>query len=263
LDSKGDKIRDMTYGLLPFSILLAVVAGLIVAEPDLGTAILVMATAGAMFFFAGAEMSQIMLALAVGTPVVGFLITQNERWMERMQGFVNPSANAGGGVTHVRGIMNALKAGGITGRGLGEGSQKLLQPYVHHTDTIFSVVGEELGLMGCVLLIGLFVFVAYRGLAVSFRAKDRFGTLLAVGVTGSIAFQAVVHIAGNSGALPFTGIPLPFVSYGGSSLVMCLAGVGVMLSISRTAKRRKHSARAAFGFGRGDRRPRLSHTRRR
>ena len=263
LDSKGDKIREVTYGLLPFSVLLAVVAGLIVAEPDLGTAILVMMTAGAMFFFAGAEVTQILTAMALGLPLVGYLVVRNERWVERVLVFLDPTRDPQGAGFHTRGILDALKAGGLTGRGLGEGAQKLLMPYVHHTDTIFSVVGEVLGLIGCVLLIGLFMFVAYRGLVVSFRAQDRFGTLLAVGVTGWIAFQAVVHIAGNSGAMPFTGITLPFVSYGGSSLVTTLAGVGVLLSISRSEKRGKPKGGATFAFRRRDRRPRLSRTSRR
>ena len=263
LDSKGDKIRDMTYGLLPFSVLLGLVAGLIVMEPDVGTGILVMVTAVAMFFFAGADVSQILLALAVGIAVVGFLITRHGYLGERIEVFINPDSAPQGAGYHVRGILDALRAGGLTGRGLGAGIQKLAPPYVHHTDTIFSVIAEELGLMGCLLVLGLFLFVAYRGLVASFRARDRFGTLLAIGVTSWIVFQAVVHIAGNAGALPFTGITLPFVSYGGSSLVTSLAGVGVLLSISRSADKWKVGASAAFAFGGRDRRPHLPRTRRR
>jgi cell division protein FtsW len=263
LDSKGDRIKDMTLGLLPFSILLGLVAGLVVMQRDLGTAILIMVTAVTMFFFAGADVMQIVMALVVGVPVVGFLITRHEYLQKRILVFLNPESDPLDASFHIRSIFSALRAGGIKGRGLGAGTQKLLKPYVHHTDTIFSVIGEELGLIGCLLIMGLFLYVAYRGMTVSFRASDRFGTLLATGVTSWIVFQAMVHIAGNTGALPFTGITLPFVSYGGSSLVMSLAGVGVLLNISRAVKRRRLRTSAAFALGWGDRRPRLSRTRRR
>ena len=263
LASKGDKIRDVTYGLIPFAILLGFVTGLILLQPDLGTAILIVATAVAMFFIAGAEISQLFIGLIAGGAALYAVIVNSGYAHKRIEIFFNLGSDPEGAGYQIMGVLSALRAGGIAGRGLGSGTQKLIPPFVYHTDTIFSVIGEELGLLGCLIIIGLFLFIAYRGLIISFRAPDAFGTLLAFGVTCWFVFQAMVHIAVNSATLPFTGITLPFVSYGGSSLTMCLSGVGMLLSISRVGRRREPRTSAAFAFGRRDRRPRLSRTRRR
>jgi len=263
LASKGDKIRDVTYGLIPFAVLLGVVTGLILLQPDLGTALLIVATAVAMFFISGAEISQLLIGLFAGVPALYLVIINSEVARERIKIFFNLSSDLEEAGFQIKGILSALRAGGIAGRGLGAGTQKLYPPFVYHTDTILSVIGEELGLLGCLVIVGLFLFIAYRGLSISFHAPDTFGTLLAFGVTCWIVFQAMIHIGGNTAALPFTGITLPFVSYGGSSLTMCLAGVGVLLSISRVGVERKLRTSAAFAFGRRNRRPRLSGTRRR
>jgi len=263
LASKGDKIRDVTYGLIPFSILLGAVTALIVLQPDLGTAILVVATAGAMFFIAGAEVSQLIIALLAGGPTLYAVIINSGYAQDRIWVFLNPGSDPYGAGYQIQGILSALSAGGITGCGLGAGTQKLVPPYVYHTDAILSVVGEELGLVGCLIIISLFLFIAYRGLVITLRAPDTFGMLLGFGVTCWVVFQAVIHIAVNTATLPFTGITLPFMSFGGSSLTMCLSGIGVLLSISRVGRERKLRTSAAFAFGRRDRRPRLSRTRRR
>jgi cell division protein FtsW len=263
LASKGDKIRDVTYGLIPFAVLLGVVAGLILWQPDLGTAMLIVAAAVSMFFISGAEISQLLIGLLAGAPALYLVIINSEVARARIAIFINPGSEPENGGFQIRGILSALRAGGLTGRGLGAGLQKLYPPFVYHTDTILSVIGEELGLLGCLVVIGLFLFIAYRGLVISFRAPDAFGTLLAFGVTCWIVFQAMIHVGGNTAALPFTGITLPFVSYGGSSLTMCLGGAGVLLSISRVGVERKLTTRAAFAFGGRNRRPRLSGTRRR
>ncbi len=262
LASKGDKIRDVTYGLVPFAVLLGVVTGLILLQPDLGTAILIVATAVAMFFIAGAEVSQLFIGLLAGGPAFYVVIVDSGYAYNRIGSFFNLGSDPQGMDYQVMGVLSALRAGGIVGRGLGSGTQKLLPPYVYHTDTIFSVVGEELGLLGCLVVIGLFLFIAYRGLVISFRAPDTFGTLLAFGVTSWIVFQAMIHVAVNTGTLPFTGITLPFVSYGGSSLTMCLGAVGVLLSISREGRERELRTSAAFALRRRDGRPRLSRSRR-
>jgi cell division protein FtsW len=125
------------------------------------------------------------------------------------------------------------------------------------------VIGEELGLVGCLIVIGLFLFIAYRGLRAAFRAQDTFGTLLALGVTCWFAYQAIVHVAVNTATLPFTGLTLPFVSYGGSSLVSCMAGMGLLLNVSRSGAERKFRSSATFAFGWRDGRPRLSSARHR
>ncbi|UCC75685.1 MAG: cell division protein FtsW [Anaerolineales bacterium] len=263
LASKGDKIRDVTYGLIPFAVLLGIVAGLILLEPDIGTAILIMATAVAMFFISGAEISQLFVGLMAGAPALYLMIVNSGVAMERLTSFFNLGKDTAGMDYHVVSLLSALRAGGLTGRGLGAGQQKLFPPYVYHTDTILSVIGEELGLIGCLAVVGLFLFIAYRGLAISFRAPDTFGSLLAFGITCWIAFQAMIHVGGNTATIPFTGLTLPFVSYGGSSLTMCLAGVGVLVSISRLGRERTLRTSATLAFGGRNRRPRLSGSRRR
>jgi cell division protein FtsW len=262
LASKGEKIRDVTYGLIPFGILLGFVTGLILLQPDLGTALLIVATAVAMFFISGAEPVQLVIGFVVAAPTLYAVIIRSEHAMERLTVFLRPYTDPQGAGYQVRGMLSGLLAGGLTGRGLGAGTQKLIPPYLYHTDTILSVIGEELGLLGCLVVIGLFVFLAYRGLLISFRGPDTFATLLALGISCWILFQAIIHIGGNTANLPFTGITLPFVSYGGSSLTMCLAGVGVLLSISREAVERKLTPSASFAFGRRHGRPRLSGARR-
>ncbi len=263
LASKGDKIRDVTYGLIPFAVLLGIVAGLILLEPDIGTAMLIMATAVAMFFISGAEVSQLLVGLMAGAPALYLVLVNSGVAMARLTSYLNLGKDTDGVDYHVVSLLSALRAGGLTGRGLGAGQQKLFPPYVYHTDTILSVIGEELGLIGCLVVVGLFLFIAYRGLAISFRAPDTFGSLLAFGITCWIAFQAMIHVGGNTATIPFTGLTLPFVSYGGSSLTMCLAGVGVLVSISRLGRERTLRTSATFAFGGRNRRPRLSGSRRR
>lgn len=260
LASKGTKIRDVTYGLIPFSVLLGIVTGLIMMQPDRGTALLIAGVAVLMFFISGAEISQLLSGILIGGVTLLVTLIRSDYALARLLQFFNPGSDPTGAGFQLQGVQAAIHAGGITGRGLGAGLQKYIPPYVYHTDTILSVIGEEFGLLGCVALIGLFVFIAYRGLMISLRAPDAFGTLLAFGLTCWVVLQAFVHIGGNTAALPFTGITLPFVSYGGSSLTMSLGGMGVLLSISRVALERKEPV-AAFAFGWRNRRPRLSDTR--
>lgn len=261
LASKGERIRDVTYGLVPFAVLLGIVTGLIVLEPDLGTAVLVVATAVAMFFIAGAEISQLFIGGLAGGAALYVIILKLGYANERLQNFFHQNTDPQVGNYHVQSILNALRAGGLLGRGLGNGVLKFTLP-LPHTDSIFPVIGEELGLLGCVAVVGLFIFLAYRGMSISYHAPDPFSSLLAFGVTCWLAFQALVHVAGSTALIPYTGITLPFISYGGSSLTMCLAAVGILLAVSRMRVERKLGTSKAFTIGRRDRRPRLSRARR-
>ena len=261
LASKGEKVRDVTYGLIPFAVLLGIVTGLILLQPDRGTALLIVAIATCMFFVSGAELSQLLVSLVIGGAALALVLVRSDYALQRLLIWFRPDSDPQGAIFQIRGMFSALSAGGLTGRGLGASIQKFIPPFVYHTDTILSVIGEELGLLGCLAVLGLFLLIAYRGLLIAFYAPDGFSQLLAFGITVWITVQATVHIGGNTGALPFTGITLPFVSYGGSSLTMCLAGMGVLLGISRMTVERKVPS-AAFAFGRWNRRPRLSRTRR-
>ncbi|MGC8786703.1 MAG: FtsW/RodA/SpoVE family cell cycle protein [Anaerolineae bacterium] len=262
LASKGDKIRDVTYGLIPFAVLLGIVTGLILRQSDLGAAVLLVATAMAMFFIAGAEPIQLLISLVVGGAALALIIKNSDYALERILTFLNPNADPNGASYQILRSLSTLRSGGIAGRGLGSGMEKYGLP-LPHTDTIFSVIGEELGLLGCLIVVGLFLFIAYRGLVISFRAPDTFSTLLAFGITCWIIFQATIHVGGNTNTLPFTGITLPFMSYGGSSLTMSLSGVGILLSISRVGVERERRTSAVFAFGRRNRRARISRPSRR
>jgi cell division protein FtsW len=265
LSSKGERLRVVTYGLIPFAILIGVVAGLIVLQPNFSTAILIVITAMAMFFIAGADVLQLVIGLIFGGVAFGFLISRSEHAVERLKEFI-VSLLSGGSVLdyHVQQNLAALGAGRIFGVGLGNGDYKLgiLLPSAHN-DSIFAVLGEELGLVGCLLVVGLFVALAYRGFQIALDAPDDFGTVLAAGLTCWLIFQALINVAVTTNIMPFTGIPLPFISYGGSSLAVSLTGVGLLLSISRASGEEESEEIAHFDIGRRNGRPRISHPRRR
>ena len=234
LSSKQSKIRSLTYGLLPFALLVGIIAGLIVLEPDLSTAALICVTAAILFFLAGADGIQIGIT-ALGFVGVGFLaITQFDYARTRVQSFLDLlrdpiQAHA----AHAQAVIIAFLNGGLGGVGLGQSYQKFFNLSTPHTDAIFAVIGEELGLLGCALVIALYVVLLVRGFRIARNAPDLFGALLAAGVTISIVLEALFNIAVMASAVPFVGVPLPFISFGGSSLVAAMASVGLLLSVSR------------------------------
>jgi cell division protein FtsW len=233
LSSKGARIRQVTYGLIPFAILLGFVTGLIVLQPDFSTAVLIAITAVAMFFIAGGDLWQMIASGILGGATFAVLITRSEYRLARITSFLNPMGDQLGSNYQVRQILIALGSGGITGLGLGASRQKFGYIPASHTDGIFAILGEELGLIGCLVVIALFALLAYRGFRVAIAAPDAFGTVLAAGVTCSLIFQALINIAVVTATAPFTGIPLPFISFGGSSLVISMTGVGLLLAVSR------------------------------
>ncbi len=250
LSSKGERIRQVTYGLIPFAILIGLVTGLIMFQPDLSTAALIALTGGAMFFIAGADLLQLLISLVFGGATFVFLISQMPHSATRVAVFLNPDSDPNGIAYHIRQTLIALGCGGWTGVGLGAGRQKFGYMPAAHTDAIFAVLGEELGLIGCLFVIGLFVALAYRGFKIALEAPDAFGTVLASGLTCSLIIQALVNIAVVTATLPYAGVPLPFISYGGSSLVVALSSVGLLLSISRKRiTTRRMSARARNSVG--------------
>jgi len=262
LSSKGEKIRMVTYGLIPFAILIGVVAGLVVMQPDFGTATIIVITAVAMFFIAGADILQLIIGLIFGGATFALLILRSGHALQRIKDYLSALRGAQVGY-HVQQNLIALLTGRIFGVGLGNGAHKLGTLPLAHSDSIFAVLGEELGLIGCLLLVGLFAALAYRGFKIALEAPDDFGTVLAAGLTCWLIFQALVNIAVTINVMPFTGLPLPFISYGGSSLVVSMAGVGLLLNISKGTLEERSEESARYDFGRRDGRPRLSHPRRR
>lgn len=233
LASKGDQVRDVTYGLLPFAVLIGIVTGLIVMQPDMGTAALIALTALAMFFFAGADVFQLAVGGTVASLTFYVLINRLPYARRRLEEYLSIWRTPSRVGHHVRQSLIALGSGGIFGVGLGQGTQKLGYLPASHTDSIFAVWGEETGLIGCLLVIGLFVLFAYRGFKIALEAQDAFAALLTCGVTCWLTFQALINLGVLTGLLPFTGLALPFISFGGSSMVTSLAAVGLLLSLSR------------------------------
>lgn len=262
LSSKGEKLRDVSYGLLPFGVLLGLVAGLIVMEPDLGAAMVIVAIAIAMFFLAGAEPKQVAISLLAGgiTAVLLFMTSGNAQ--QRVSDFMalirDPQQ---GGHPHVRLALQALSRGGLFGTGIPGGIYKELGGVpLPFSDSIFPILGEEMGLVGTWLVLALFGLLGYRGFRIARRAHNDYGMLLAAGVTCWFVFQAVINIAVNTALAPYTGLTLPFISHGGSSLVSCMAGVGLLLNVSRYATDEAPGGVAsdeAVAFGRGHRGTRL------
>jgi cell division protein FtsW len=228
-------IESVSSGLVPFILLVSLILLLILLQNDLGTSVIVALVALALFYSAGGRIAHILAVLAGGTLTYLVIILATGFRRARFDAFLNPlPPGCGGGASYqvCQGLIS-LGSGGLTGRGLGDSIQKagyLPNPF---TDGIFAVLGEELGLLGCATVLFLFVVIAYRGLQIARRAPDSFGSLLACGITCWIVVQAAVNIASVSDLVPFTGVPLPFVSFGGSSLIATLAAVGILLNISR------------------------------
>ncbi|MFQ5398133.1 MAG: FtsW/RodA/SpoVE family cell cycle protein [Anaerolineae bacterium] len=245
LSSKGDRIKDLTYGLFPFSVITGVVCALIAMEPDLSTAILIALISLTLFFIAGADWRQFVVAGLFGTAAFAVLINifphASQRLQEFWKGVMDPSL-AG---WQTQQSLVGLSRGGIFGVGLGESTQKFGPLPFAHNDAVFAILAEELGLFGSLLLIGMLAALVWRGFRTARLARDSYGAMLALGVTSWIAYQALINIAVIANVIPFTGIPLPFISYGGSSLFSTLLGVGVLLSVSRDASLKTRSQRPA------------------
>lgn len=238
LSSKKSKIRNIFYGLIPFTVLVSLIGGLIILEPDISTAALILVTLSMMFFLAGADLKQIAVVgvMFVVTGVVAityipYAQTRFQSWLALIQDPVNAPAS------HSQNVIIAFLNGGLTGMGLGGGYQKFYNLSVPHTDSIFAVVGEELGLVGAGAVVALFVAFMLRGFRIARNAPDSFGALLAAGVTVAIIIESLYNIAVMAAAVPFAGVPLPFISFGGSSLITVLAGCGLLLSVSRGTAR--------------------------
>ncbi len=221
---------------VPLAIYLPI-ALLIIREPDLGTALALGGTVFTMLFVAGVNLWQFFGIIALVLPAVGVAIIVAPYRLQRFLAFLHPTADPQGAGYHIIQSLYALGSGGLFGSGLGQGALKYFYLPEQHTDFIFAIVGEELGLIGAVAVLALFLVLTWRGLRVAMLAPDRFGALLAVGLTAMVAVQALMNIAVVTASMPITGIPLPFISYGGSSLVFALGAMGILLNISRQAVR--------------------------
>lgn len=233
LDRKGSKLQDFKKGLLPILAVVGIFLILIYAEPDLGTAVILGLVVLAMLFMGGVRLFHLLSLVLASIPLLYFAVFHVAYRRERILTFINPWADAQRIGYQIVQALLALGSGGFFGKGLGASRAKLFFLPEPYTDFIFSIIGEELGFLGASLIIFLFVIIAWRGLHIATRAPNQFGNLLAAGITFLITFQAVLNISIVTACLPTKGITLPFLSYGGSSLVFSLAGVGILLNISR------------------------------
>ncbi|HEU4935303.1 MAG TPA: putative lipid II flippase FtsW [Vicinamibacterales bacterium] len=235
LERRIDRIDEPVHALLPIGIVLAAIVGLILAEPDLGTSVSVVVIAAVMIFAAGINYRYVIGVCLAAIPALYFLLAFSDYRRRRVLAFLNPWADPLGDGFQMIQSMIAIATGGVTGRGLMGGVQKLFYLPEPHTDFIYSVIAEELGLIGASIVLTCFCVITWRGLRTALRAPDRFGSFLALGLTTMVAFQAFFNISVVLGMLPTKGIPLPFVSYGGSSLLINLLGMGILLNVSQHA----------------------------
>jgi cell division protein FtsW len=240
------RIRSLNGLALPMAAV-AVGAGLVLAEHDLGTAVVVTALAFLMWHFAGAKLRHLAVYAVVGLACVTVAIVAEPYRLARIKAWCDPGKTALTSGYQQHHSVIALGAGGVIGRGLGEGREKYSYLPAAETDCIFAVIGEEMGLLGTWVLLALFGLLLWRGLAASLRVADPFCALLGAGMTSLIALQVLINVAVVTGLMPAKGAPLPFVSYGGSSLVSAMTAVGVLLNVSRQPRRDLRPRGAAAG----------------
>jgi len=263
LSSKRTRVRSLLYGLLPFAVLVSIVGGLVMLQPDLSSAAMIFAVSGIMFFLAGGDLLQ--LGVAGGAAVgAGWVLAQRISYAQgRLTTFIDSLSDLTQAHYQVQQAVIAFLNGGWMGVGLGEGRQKFGFLPAPHTDSIFAVIGEELGIIGAGFVVLLYVALAVRGFQTSRRAPDTFGALLAAGVTVWIVSKALLNIAVMTALVPPTGAVLPFISFGGSSLVVLMAGAGLLLSVGRVRARQmkmpeRRNVIAPYDRGGRDGGPRVS-----
>jgi cell division protein FtsW len=233
MESRTKSMDDWRNTLLPAVIPTLIFLGLIVLQPDLGTAIACAAITGCMLFVAGLDLRYLGYAAVASLLPLYFLIFHVPYRRDRILAFLDPYSDPQGRGFHIIQSMIAVSTGGITGLGLMEGKQKLFYLPEPHTDFIFAVTAEELGLLGSLVVVLLFAIFLWRGIRTALRTEDMFGRFLAVGISSMVVVQAFINISVVLGLMPTKGIPLPFISYGGSSLFVTLACVGVLLNITK------------------------------
>ena len=233
LSRKQSEIKDFIYGFLPLVIILGLCIMLILAEPDLGTAVALGALIIIMAFIAGVDIKQLGMIIGPGIlAVIGLIVARPYRF-RRITAFFNPWNDPRGSGFQIIQSLIAIGSGGIFGVGLAHSKQKLFYLPEAHTDFIFSIIGEELGLIGTLSVVALFVIFIWLGFRTAYSARDLFGQFLAYGLVTMLALQVLINIGAVTGSIPTKGLPLPFISYGGTSLVYSMMSVGLLLNIAR------------------------------
>jgi cell division protein FtsW len=231
---KQDKLPSLSRGLLPFLLVWCLVEVLIFAEPSLSAGVITLLLAALVVFSAGARIGHFILLGVVGLPVLYYRVDAVAYRARRIVSFIDPTHDPAGTSYQINQAMIALGSGGPFGRGFGRGVQKFGFLPEPHNDFLLAMIGEEWGFLGVLLLVVLFGAFALIGYRIARQAPDRFGSLLAIGITNLIVVQALLHMAVNLALVPTTGVTLPFMSYGRSSLLVCLVGAGILLNIARS-----------------------------
>ncbi|UCD89994.1 MAG: putative lipid II flippase FtsW [Desulfobacterales bacterium] len=246
MSKKKDKLKDFYVGFLPHVLVFSIFATLIIVQPDFGSTVILGAITWIMLFVGGVRVTHLLLSLTVMIPIAYFFMVNAEYRMNRIMSFLNPwQYPAGEGYQIVHSLM-AFGSGGIWGTGIGKGYQKLFYLPEPHTDFIFSVIGEEFGLFGVLIILGLYVMIIWRGVIIAKNSRDSFGSLVAIGLTTAIGLQVCINMGVALGLLPTKGLTLPFLSYGGTSLLINMASIGILMNIGTAKKRVKtHKIKSA------------------
>lgn len=266
LYAKRERLNAITFGLIPLGLILGLIVGWIALQPDYSATLTILFLGGIMFFLAGGEKKQIFLLVVISL-VIGILVVNvTDTGRQRFQDYRSGWQDVGQSSYHVLRSMESFAKGGILGVGIGKADTKLTGLPFPSTDSIFAVVGEETGLIGAALLVGLFTILLWRGMAIAMSAPDEMGKVLAGGLTVWITFEAFLNMAVMVNLVPFAGNALPFMSAGGSNLVVSLTGMGILMNVSRQSAQKREEIWSKFGevvdLRRWDRRRGVSRPRR-
>ncbi|MDA0353121.1 MAG: putative lipid II flippase FtsW [Chloroflexi bacterium] len=235
LASRGDALKNFSLGVLPFVGMVGLVGALIMLEPDLGTTVMIAIITGTLFFIAGARLVHVIALAGSGIVMASLLIASGGYRMDRILSFTSAESDPTGVGFHTLQLLVAFGSGGVWGLGLGVSRQKFFYVPGSHTDGVLAIIGEEIGFVGVTVVLSLFLVLFWRAWLIMRRAPDTFGSLIAAGVLAWFAFQLLLNVGGVTRLIPLTGIPLPFLSAGGSSLLVSLLAIGLLLSVSRYA----------------------------
>lgn len=232
-----NKVRDFKWGIVPLVVFIALIAGLLLKQPDTKSVILMSISAFAMLFVSGVSWKHIFIMIAVALVGFSILVSTTPYLRDRVNTFLHPNHDPSGSSYQIQQSLIAIGSGGLFGRGLGQSIQKFNYLPEPQGDSIFAVIGEELGFVGCVALILLFVAFAFRGFKIAYYAPDSFSKLFVVGIITLLTAQAFMNIASTVGVFPLTGVPLVFISQGGTALMIALGAIGIVLHISQFQKK--------------------------
>lgn len=235
LNKKIGSMKKFSVAFVPHLVVIGILVGLLMMQPDFGTSVILMLMMGLLLFVSGARFIYLSGFAVTGGVLAYFAITSREYRMERMMAYLNPFEYRSGIGYQISESLISIGSGGLTGRGLGNGTGNLGYVPELWSDFIATIIAEELGLVGMVVLVGLFVFIVWRGSLIAFRARDDFGRYLAFGLSALIGIQATANLCVVTGLLPNKGLTLPFVSFGGSSMILALCSIGMLLNISKNA----------------------------